>query len=105
MYRPSWLPPFQPIVGHWWLLKHVPAKHDWITAEKDAPWHTYTTLRLDIKDVYAGARTDWWLLDHLDGNRKNGLTLLALMALMALLSIGLLVRALRGDRVGPALPS
>jgi hypothetical protein len=95
MYRPNWLPPFQPIVGHWWLLKHVPARHDWITAEKDAPWHTYTTLRLAINDAYAGGRVDWWRLDH------AGSTMLLSMALLGLLSIGLLVRALRAERVLP----
>jgi hypothetical protein len=106
MHSLNWLPPFQPIVGHWWLIKHVPFQHDWITAEKDAPWHTYTTLRLDIKDVYPVGRTDWWMLDYVHGHLQGGITLLVVMALMGILSIVLLVRALRadgGDRAGPAL--
>ena len=104
MYALNWLPAFQPIAGHWWLMKHVPWNHDWLTAEKDAPWHTYTTLRLNIKDVYPAGRTDWWMLDYVHGNLKGGITLLVAMTLMAILSIVLLVRALRpagGDRAGP----
>jgi hypothetical protein len=106
MYALNWLPAFQPIAGHWWLIKHVPFQHDWITAEKDAPWHTYTTLRLDIKDVYPVGRTDWWMLDYVHGHLKAGITLLVAMVLMGILSLVLLVRALRADdqaRAGPVL--
>ena len=60
MYAQTWLPPFSPIEGHLWLLRHVPAGHDVNTAEADAPWRRYTTLRLDIADTYARARVDWW---------------------------------------------
>jgi hypothetical protein len=60
MYAQAWLPPFSPIEGHLWLLRHVPAGHDATTAEADAPWRRYTTLRLDIADTYRRARVDWW---------------------------------------------
>jgi hypothetical protein len=53
MYAQTWLPPFSPIEGHLWLLRHVPAGHDAKTAEADAPWRRYTTLRLDIEDTFA----------------------------------------------------
>jgi hypothetical protein len=105
MHALNWLPPFQPIVGHWWLLKHVPFGHDWITAEKDAPWHTYTTLRLDIRDVYPAGRTDWWMIDYAHGHLAAGVTLLLSMSLLGLLSIGLLARNLRllpRERPGPS---
>ena len=62
MYAQTWLPPFSPIEGHLWLLRHVPAGHDAKTAEADAPWRRYTTLRLDIEDTFARARVDWWAL-------------------------------------------
>jgi hypothetical protein len=104
MYALNWLPPFQPIVGHWWLMKHVPWQHDWIKAEADAPWHTYTKLRLDIKDAYPVGRTDWWMLDYVHGHTAAGVTLLVLMTVMAILSLVLLGRLLRADgrvRAGP----
>jgi hypothetical protein len=99
MHTLNWLPPFQPIVGNWWLLKHVPWGHDWITAEKDAPWHTYTRLRLDIHEVYPVGRTDWWMIDYVPrGYTAAGVTLLVSMTLMGLLSIWMLAAALRDDR-------
>jgi hypothetical protein len=80
-YGLQWLPPFQPIEGHWWLLKHVPFGHDWIRAEEDAPWHRYTTLRLSLADTYPRARIDWWFLDYALEHRAVGVLLLVLMAL------------------------
>jgi hypothetical protein len=104
MYALDWLPPFQPIVGHWWLMKHVPWNHDWVRAEADAPWHTYTKLQLDISQVYPAGRTDWWMLDYLPGHRSAGLILLAVMTLLGLSSVLLLARLLREEarrRAGP----
>jgi hypothetical protein len=97
MYALNWLPPFQPIVGHWWLLKHVPWGHDWVAAEKDAPWHTYTKLRLDIKDVYPVGRTDWWMIDYVHGHLTLGLTMLVLMSLGGFGSLALLIGAVRSE--------
>jgi hypothetical protein len=62
-YEINWLPPFNPIEGHFWLLRHVPVDHDWRRAEADAPWHRYTTLQLDIAASYPRARMDWWYLE------------------------------------------
>jgi hypothetical protein len=86
------------------MIKHVPFNHDWITAEADAPWHTYTKLRLDIKDVYPAGRTDWWMLDYVHGHLTAGITILVLMSLVGMTSIALFVRALRAEgreRAGP----
>jgi hypothetical protein len=78
-YPFNWLPGLTPVEGHAWLLRHVPAAHDWRRAEADAPWHRYTTLQLDIANTYGRARVDWWLLDW-GGRRKiAGRILLALM--------------------------
>jgi hypothetical protein len=63
MYGTQWLPPYQAISGHAWLIPHVVRGHDWQTAEKDAPWHRYTKLNLDISTSYPMANIDWWLLD------------------------------------------
>jgi hypothetical protein len=93
MHGMQWLPPFQPIEGHWWLLRHAPFHHDWITAEADAPWHRYTKLRLDIAATYAAARLDWWYLDFaVPANRIPGLLLLTLLTFGTLASGTLFVR-------------
>lgn len=63
LYPIQWLPPMQPIAGHWWLLRHQIAGDDWRTAEADAPWKRYTSLKLDIHRSYDGAQIDWWLID------------------------------------------
>lgn len=65
MHAVQYLPQFQPIVGHFWLLKHVPFGHDWVRAEKDAPWHPETTLALNVSEYNRG-RLDWWILDYRD---------------------------------------
>jgi hypothetical protein len=62
MFAYNWLPPFSPITGQAWLFRHVVAGDDLATAEQDAPWHRYTTLRLNIADGYNRARVDWWVL-------------------------------------------
>jgi hypothetical protein len=64
LYQLHWIPHFQPIRGHLWLMRHVPFGHDWIAAEKDAPWHPETTLRLNIAASYPRARLDWWVLNY-----------------------------------------
>jgi hypothetical protein len=104
MYALNWLPPFQPIVGHWWLMKHVPFGDDWVKAEADAPWHTYTKLRLDIHEFYPVGRTDWWMIDYVHGHLALGIALLVAMSLAGILSLTVLARALRADapvRAGP----
>jgi hypothetical protein len=64
LHQLHWLPPFNPIEGHLWLLRHVAAHDSWVTAEKDAPWHRYTRLQLPIAGTYARARLDWWPLAY-----------------------------------------
>ena len=61
MHGHQWLPPFSPIDGHFWLLRHVPFGHSWEMAQKDAPWRRYTSLDLaQARSVYEAARVDWW---------------------------------------------
>ena len=60
----QWLPPFHHIVGNYWLLTHIPNKHDWVRAEKDAPWRRYTNLQIDIQESYGRARIDWWFVEY-----------------------------------------
>jgi hypothetical protein len=60
----QWLPPFQHIVGNYWLLTHLPYKHDWVRAERDAPWRRYTNLQVNIEESYGRARVDWWFTEY-----------------------------------------
>ncbi len=64
MHTLQWVPPFQPIVGHLWLLRHVPFGHDWRTAHADAPWTRYTSLEIDISRAYAQVYLDWWIFAY-----------------------------------------
>ncbi len=62
IYGVAWLPPFQPIAGHWWLLRNKAAGHDWRQAEADAPWRRLTSIQLNISSDYEAAQIDWWPL-------------------------------------------
>jgi hypothetical protein len=64
IYALQWLPPFQHIVGNYWLLGHLPKNDSWVVAEKDAPWRRYTNLTLDIHESYNRARVDWWFIEY-----------------------------------------
>jgi hypothetical protein len=77
----QWLPPFSPLEGHWWLIKHVPFGHDWVEAEADAPWHRYTSLRLDVARHYQVVPMDWWFVNFTGINRPIGVALLVVMLL------------------------
>lgn len=96
MHPMLWLPPFQPVEGHWWLLKHVPFGDDWATAEADAPWHRYTKLKLNIAATYGAARVDWWFLDFRDStSRPAGIPLLVLMLAGVAVPVVVIRRATR----------
>jgi hypothetical protein len=76
MHPLNWLPPFQPIVGHHWMLGHVLRKHPWTAAEKDAPWRRTTSLTLPLAGSYPRARIDWWFLDFTSKGLGAGILLL-----------------------------
>lgn len=64
LHQLHWIPHFHPIRGHLWLLRHISAGDTWVEAEKDAPWHPETSLRIGISDSYGRARLDWWFLNY-----------------------------------------
>lgn len=97
LYGLNWLPAFQPIEGHFWLLRHRALGHKWERAELDAPWHRYTSLKLDLSHPYDRARIDWWLLEWKGKQRKVGVALfLVFLTGMA----GATVVCLRRPRTG-----
>jgi hypothetical protein len=98
----QWIAAFQPVALNYWMARHVLAKSPFEVAEKDAPWHRYTTLRLDVRDAYARARIDWWFNDYqraphrLPGRVLLGVVVAGLLAGIALWSAGVR-RATRRD--------
>jgi hypothetical protein len=89
MYAQQWLPPFQPIAGHLWLLRHTPFGHDYKTAEQDAPWRLYTKIHVKIDEQwYRRARIDWWGIDWVEHERKG-----AMWLVLAILSLPLVLGA------------
>ncbi len=98
-YGTIWLPPFQSIDGHVWLLRHMAAGDSYAEAEKDAPWRRYTKLHFDVAAHYDRARLDWWVYLWLDDHpelRRTGSWILG--AELALLAAGafLWMRRARG---------
>jgi hypothetical protein len=111
MHSMLWLPPFQPIVGHYWMLRHVPWDDNWVDAEKDAPWHRYTSLQLNIVSSWSRARFDWWFVEFRHSNPQISMILIFLLPLSASLSFWFFFRevwwAARAGRAhaGLVLPS
>jgi len=82
IHQMEWLPPFQPILGQWWLVRSLIAGDDAIQAEANAPWHRHTSLAFNITDAYNRARLDWWgmlWIKDFPRYRLVGMILLALM--------------------------
>ncbi len=78
VYPMVWLPPFQPILGHLWLIRHVPFHDDWKHAKTDAPWRRHTRLEVDAQEVWQRVRMDHWLFD-LQQHRAAGWIALLLL--------------------------
>lgn len=64
-----WLPPFHPVEGHSWLLRHAWAGSDAKAALADAPWVRYTRKPLAAERAFARVRFDWWPLTFFDRGR------------------------------------
>jgi hypothetical protein len=94
-YGLLWMPQFQPIVGHAWLLHHVARDHDWATASADAPWVRHTSLEFELEKTYARARVDLWPLTWQPGERGSGIGIMAVLGAVLLLGAGMGVRAWR----------
>jgi hypothetical protein len=77
-YPTVWLGPFQPILGHLWLIRHVPFGHDWKRASQNAPWRRHTRLPIDAKATYDRVRVDHWLFET-DKHRAAGWIVLLLL--------------------------
>ncbi len=99
-YELLWTPAFQPIRGHWWLVKSIARDDTWKTAQADAPWRHYTTLELNLATSYPRARVDWWgLLWVKDApqTRLGGIVIFGVLAAGLALGIWLWIRLHRGS--------
>jgi hypothetical protein len=97
-----WTPAFQPIKGHWWLVKSIARgdDSDGKEAQLDAPWRRYTTLSMNLGSTYPRARLDWWgLLWIKDAPHTWVAGLLVLLVLTAGAAFGI-IRWIRLHRSG-----
>ncbi|HWU91541.1 MAG TPA: hypothetical protein VN253_29940 [Kofleriaceae bacterium] len=104
VHQLEWLPPFQPILGHLWLLRATLRGDDAKQAEADAPWKRHTSLALPIASSYARVRLDWWGLlwiSDVPGTLIPGAALLLLFLAAALAGARAWLRAHRAARAGP----
>jgi hypothetical protein len=104
VHQMQWLPPFQPIVGHWWLLRSVAAGDTAPEAEANAPWHRHTALPFDIRAEYDRARIDWWgllWLKDFPSTKVLGVALLLLMLAGTALGAWWWIRLHRAARPPP----
>jgi len=96
VYPTVWLAPLQPILGHLWLLRHVPFHHDWDRASKDAPWRRHTRLVMDSQASYDRVRVDHWLYDMPSHRRSGWLILFGLVGTGAAAGVLLVIRPRQG---------
>lgn len=78
VHQVQWLPPFTPLEGHAWLLKHKWLGSDAQQATRDAPWARYTRSHIDVEDTYARVRFDWWPLEFFERGRHGMAVVLCL---------------------------
>ncbi|MDQ3366324.1 MAG: hypothetical protein M3680_12940 [Myxococcota bacterium] len=100
-YELLWTPAFQPIHGHWWLVRSLARGDAAQSAQQHAPWRRYTTLDVDLSSTYPRARIDWWgLLWIKDAphTRTAGLALLVLLVTGLALGVWRWLRLHRGAR-------
>lgn len=102
VYPIQWLPPMQPIAGHWWLLRHKLARDDWRQAEADAPWKRHTSLTLNIGESYDHAAIDW--LPLAAGKGRVAIAVPAMLLLLLAIPFRRWGAALRPDVSRPAPP-
>lgn len=89
-YHLLWTPAFQPIKGHWWLIKSIArGDSDPHEAQHDAPWRRYTSLPTNLARSYPRARIDWWgLLWIHDATHTWVVGLVLLLVLSAVTAFG-----------------
>jgi hypothetical protein len=104
-YEILWTPAFQPIKGHWWLVKSLArGDKDGAEAQVDAPWRRYTSLAVNLNASYPRARIDWWGLLWLKDATHTWLAGLILLILFSAATAFGIWRWIRLHRSGIAPP-
>ncbi|HUJ62429.1 MAG TPA: hypothetical protein VLX92_28195 [Kofleriaceae bacterium] len=101
-YELLWTPAFQPIRGHWWLVKALARGDDAQAAQDDAPWRTYTTLDVNLAADFPRVRLDWWGLLWIRDATGTWPLGLALLLVFAAGTAGGAARWLQLHRAGEA---
>jgi hypothetical protein len=57
----DFIPMFSPIVGHYWMLKHLVARDP--DLDRDAPWKFQIPRPANLSDVWQRMTLDWWPLN------------------------------------------
>lgn len=105
MYGHQWLPPFAPIPGQLWLVRHQLAGDTFAEAQADAPWRRYTSLKLvspDLTRFYDDTHFDWWGLDIDATNWYVAVVFIALAAAMIGAGVWIARRRLTEPAPAPA---
>ena len=100
LYHLQWLPPFQQLWGHHWLLPHLQRQDGYVDSIVDTPWKPYTAGVVHMARDFSKVRPDLWLarfdnIQPVPSRRlKTGLGWATGLALL-LLGINLSVRSPR----------
>ena len=98
LHNHSYTPAFQPIEGHYWLLKHWLRGDSWEACQSDMPWRRYTSLPLAAPRRWCSTiEVDWWFMMFRHRFSTVGLLLLGFFVCGAAGSLWLWVRG--GRRV------
>lgn len=101
----TYLPSFQPIEGHYWLLKNAIKKTSWEEGVKSAPWRRYTSLPLDATRRWSPwPPIDWWYLGWSGKLARAGKLILAFFVLGTGVGVILWIQGARRWPPPPADP-
>jgi hypothetical protein len=106
LHNHTYTPAFQPIEGHYWLLKHWFRGDSWEACQHDMPWRRYTSLPLSAPKTWCSAiEVDWWYRMFRKGFPVAGVILLGCFLVGTSGCLWLWIRGARRYRaLGPPLP-
>ena len=84
LYRTNFLPPFSPIAGHAWLLRHALFGGD---PAADCPWEGWVTNAPMIRTPGLVPRIDLWFMPDADGSGATDWLALGLLAVLVLAAV------------------
>ncbi len=97
LYRTNFLPPFSPIVGHAWLLRHALTGGD---LAADCPWAGWVTKGPVIRTPDLVPRIDLWFVSDADETGSPDPLAIIVLAVLVLAAVGAGVEAWRAASPG-----